>query len=162
MSGKISNEIQNAFVQRTTEALRIFPETAGRRVALCAYISDGLDKAGIPHSVALGSLSCNGLKTFQYRKAFPSNPKGPIIWEGHTWIELDGYIGEPSLLRTARAQSVGSNLRRHLEHLGIIDRGAILMDEQSRREFGLKYFRKETLKKTMIEPLIAGLISENP
>ncbi len=86
---------QEKFGQRTVEALAAFPKTVGRCANLCAYISEKLRWDDVDHLVALGSLSCNGVKVFQYRKPFPQKPKQEIIWDGHAWIEFpDGSIGD--------------------------------------------------------------------
>ncbi len=154
--------IAEGFGKRATEALAAFPNTVGRCVNLCAYISARLRDDGILNEVCLGSLSCNGTKTFQYRKAFPRNPKGPVEWDGHAWLEFsDGRIGEPSLMRTARAQSEHSNLRRHLEMLEILDRGAVLMSKEDATRNGFKYTRKSILGRELERPLIEGLLAVN-
>ena len=151
-----------AFQNRAREMLALFPRTEGQCVGLCACISAKLDEDRIPHSVALGSLSCNGIKAFQYVKAFPSKPSGPIVWDGHAWIEFShGYIGEPSLLRTARVLPDTSNIKQHLQSLGIIGKGAILLNEQAKQKMGLKYTRKAILRPSLIASLAAGLISIN-
>jgi hypothetical protein len=152
------SRVEAGFKKHATESLRLFSFIIGQCVPLCAHISAKLTNDDIPHSVALGSLSCNGIKTFQYVRAFPSNPQGPVQWDGHAWIEFpDGYIGEPSLLRTARTQQIYSNLRQHFERLGMIELGAFLMNKEARDEARLKYIRKKTLDQSMFPRLIAGL-----
>ncbi len=158
----IAEDIKNSFNIRVTEALSLFPNTIGQCVALCAYVSSGLEQDGVHHSVAVGSLSCNGIKTFQYKRAFSSTPNIMHNWEGHAWIEFsDGVIGDPSLIRTARHQGPTSNLRRHLESLDLLSRGALLMDANARKEDRLKYYRKSYLKPKMFTPLIDGLKAMN-
>ena len=155
-------KFKSCFQKHVHDTLHLFPNTIGQCVSLCACISSKLSIDEIPHVVALGSLSCNGIKTFQYVRAFPSNPTKPISWDGHAWLEFpNGFIGEPSLLRTARAQESISNLRRHFENLGMLDRGAFLMDKQARHDAGLKYTRKSILNEKMIPSLVKGLISLN-
>lgn len=162
MNGKQIDPIADGFGKRATEALAAFPNTIGRCVNLCAFISARLRDDGIMNDVCLGSLSCSGKKAFQYRKPFPRNPKGPIEWDGHAWLEFsDGRIGEPSLMRTARAQPMHSNLRRHLEMLQILERGAVLISKEDAIENGFKYTRKGVLWRDLERPLIEGLFAIN-
>ena len=136
----------------------MFPNTSGLCVYVCAYISFELENDGIPHSVALGSLSCNGVKVFQYNKGFPRKPTRPVDWDGHAWIEFPGgYIGEPSLLRTARTLPETSNVKNHLKRLDVLDRGALLFSTQQAKINGFKYSKKQELHKSMIPPLIEAL-----
>jgi hypothetical protein len=144
------------------EALAAFPNTVGRCVNLCTYISERLKEDGVEHRVALGSLSCRGIKTFQYRTAFPLRPNRKISWEGHAWIEFpDASIGEPSLLRTAQTLPIGSNLRSHLDEIGILQRGAIMMSRQQQLEWALKYTKKQQLSNSAFAALIGGLMHLN-
>lgn len=150
------------FGQRTSEMLGMFPNTAGLCVNLCACISFKLESDGVPHSVALGSLSCNGVKVFQYTKAFPRKPNRPADWDGHAWIEFpDEYIGEPSLLRTARTFPEASNVKNHLKRLGLHDRGALLFSAQKAKDYGFKYTKKQELHRPTIPSLIEGLVYVN-
>jgi hypothetical protein len=99
----IPEAINSALSEQTTEALKTFPITSGQCVALCAYIPVRLSKRSISNKVALGSLSCNGIKTFQYKKPIPAHPSQSMEWDGNAWIEFQNHIiDEPSLFRTAR------------------------------------------------------------
>ena len=150
------------FSQRTSEVLGIFPNTAGLCVNLCACISFALQNDGVAHSVALGSLSCKGVKVFQYTGAFPRKPNRPAAWDGHAWIEFaDGYIGEPSLLRTARTFPETSNVKNHLKRLGLLGRGALLFSAQQAKDHGFKYTKKQELHRPTIPSLIEGLVHVN-
>lgn len=150
------------FGKRTSEALKMFPVTAGLCVNLCAFISFELENDGVPHSVCLGSLSCNGVKVFQYTKAFPRQPSRPVDWDGHAWIEFPHrYIGEPSLLRSAQTFPDSSNIKNHLRRLNVLHRGALLLSLQNVEEIGLKYTKKQELHKSTIPSLIRGLVEIN-
>lgn len=150
------------FGQRTTEGLTIFPVTEGLCVNLCAWISLKLHEDGVRHCVCLGSLSCNGVRAFKYIKAFPRKPTRPIDWDGHAWIEFSqGYIGEPSLLRTARSLPSGSNIKKHLEFLNLLHRGAVLFSPQDVKDSGLKYTKKQVMHESTIPLLVQGLIRIN-
>lgn len=145
-----------------TSALSRFRFTTGQCVGLCAYISKNLKALGVENTVALGSLTCAGVKAFQYTKPIQQRPKTLVNWDGHAWIELsDGFVVEPSLLRTARAAPPSSNLRRHLENLDMLERGALLMYPEDRKVFELKYVRKAVLKENRYDEMIEGLIFLN-
>jgi len=150
------------FCKRATEALTHFPLTEGLCVNLCAIISSKLSEDNVPHSVCLGSLSCNGVKAFKYTKAFPRKPSGPVNWSGHAWIEFPkGYIGEPSLLRTARSLPAHSNIRNHLDKLDLLRSGILLFSPGDVKGSGLKYTKKKLLHKSAIPSLARGLIEMN-
>ncbi|TXN73418.1 hypothetical protein [Methylobacterium sp. WL6] len=152
-----------AFATCTTDALRNFRNTVGQCVGLCAAISWRLTKDGVPNKVALGSLSCGGIPSFEYSGPFVTDRSNSSAWDGHAWIEFPGgVIGEPSLLRTAKAAPRHSNLRQSLERQGLIDKGAFLLPEsEALADLGLKYTRMAYLAEGEFEPLIRGLIATN-
>ncbi len=146
------------FRDSATSALRRFPHTVGQCVGLCAYISRDLKGRGVSNEVALGSLTCAGIRVFKYNKPIPARPKRLVDWDGHAWIEFaDGVVGEPSLLRTARNKPNNSNIKRHLHELGFLNGWALLMSRDEQRNFGLKYVRKQILKEDRFDNLIGGL-----
>jgi hypothetical protein len=159
----LPEELKAAFSRRSMEALTSFPNTIGQCAALCAYISARLTEDSIANRVALGSLSCNGVKAFQYKKPIPAMPSASTVWDGHAWIEFpDGVIGEPSLFRTARAAPKQSNLRQNLETHGLIGRGAILIAASDALiDYGLKYRQITYLNEEAFLPLIDGLMTVN-
>lgn len=152
-----------AFAARTKDALLAFRNTVGQCVGLCAAISLRLTEDGVPNKVALGSLSCGGILAFRYGGPFVADGSSPVDWDGHAWIEFPGgIIGEPSLLRTAKAAPRQSNLRQSLERQGIIDKGAFLLPEsEALAALGLKYEREAYLAEADFEPVIRGLIATN-
>jgi hypothetical protein len=158
-----SESLNEAFSKRALEALTAFPDTIGQCVALCAYISARLTEDSIANRVALGSLSSNGVKAFQYRKPVTAISSASTVWDGHAWIELaGGMIGEPSLFRTARAAQRQSNLRQNLEAHGLIGKGAILISAaDALKDYGLKYRQKGYLQEAAFPRLIEGLIAMN-
>ncbi|MCJ2093116.1 hypothetical protein MKK67_11500 [Methylobacterium sp. J-072] len=155
--------VRKAFATCTTDALRMFRNTVGQCVGLCAAISWRLTEDGVPNKVALGSLSCGGVPAFEYSGPFVTDGSSPVDWDGHAWIEFPGgIIGEPSLLRTAKAAPRQSNLRQSLERQGVIDKGAfILPGRDTLAVFGLKYTRMAYLAEGDFDPLIHGLIATN-
>jgi hypothetical protein len=157
------DDIKAPFRKRAVEALTVFPDTIGQCAALCAYISARLTEDSIPNKVALGSLSCNGIKAFHYNKPIPAMPSASMVWDGHAWIEFSGgIIGEASLFRTARAAPPQSNLRQNLEAHGLLGRGAILIAaNDALADYGLKYRQKTYLAESAFPILIDGLIAIN-
>lgn len=152
-----------AFAACTRDALLTFRNTVGQCVGLCAAVSWRLAENGVPNKVALGSLTCGGILAFEYSGPFVTDGSNPSTWDGHAWIEFPGgVIGEPSLLRTAKAAPRQSNLRQSLERQGVIDKGAFLLPESDAlAAFGLKYTRMAYLAQGDFEPLIRGLIATN-
>lgn len=153
-----------AFAACTRDALLTFRNTTGQCVGLCAAISWALTQDGVSNKVALGSLYCGGVPAFVYSGPFSTALSDTIVWDGHAWIEFpSGIIGEPSLLRTAKAAPRENYLRQTLERLGIIDKGAFLLPESDAlAAFGLKYTRMAYLAEGDFDPLIHGLIATNP
>lgn len=153
-----SVEVGPVFLEVASEALQRFPNTVGQCISLCAYLSTQLSERNVPHSIVLGSLNCLGVKTFKYTRSFPRRPSGPIEWDGHAWLEFPGdLIGDPSLTRTARVQAQHSNLRLHLDRLGLLQRGGFLLGRRELADSGLKYIAKKELKKFDLNALVRGL-----
>ncbi|GJE14577.1 hypothetical protein [Methylobacterium longum] len=155
---------RKAFAACTKDALLTFRNTDKQCVGLCAAISWSLTEDGVPNKVALGSLSCEGVLAFKYSGPFVTDGSVPLDWDGHAWIEFPGgIIGEPSLLRTAKAAPRQSNLRQSLERQGLIDKGAFILPENDTlAAFGLKYTRMAYLAAGDFDPLIRGLVAMNP
>ncbi len=154
--------LQDNFRDAAVTTLSAFASTEGQCVGVSASISLILQDRNIPHKIALGSLSCNGVKAFQYRKAIPKSSNGIMDWDGHAWIEfVEGYIGEASLFRTAKAALCNSNMRQHLKSCGLLTKGAIFFDLESRRNFRLKYVRKSYLDLGMAPRFSDGLMQIN-
>jgi len=158
-------EIRESFVKHTTTAFNVFENTKGQCVALCAYIGSKIKDDNINCCIALGSLSCNGIETYEYSGEFPSNPNESkfIDWEGHAWIEFENrFIGEPSLIRTAKALPRESNVRTQLEKIDMLSTGAFLTCKNDALfNMGLLYEKKNTLNNEMIRPIAAGLFKLN-
>ena len=159
----MNNEVElfsTAFSKRTTEALETFSNTAGLCLNLCAFISEKLKEDSIAHCIALGTLSCRGVTAFEYLE-YPSF-ESSNIWDGHAWIEFpSNYIGEPSLLRSARSLPSHSNIKQYLMEQNIIERGAFLLSPEALSNTELNYSKEAVLSESKIAPLIEGLIAVN-
>ncbi|RPE63278.1 hypothetical protein EDD53_2877 [Pacificibacter maritimus] len=146
------------FMEISRDMLKTHPNTASQCVAVCALISSELDQDEIPHSIALGSLSCNGVKAFQYKKAFPKRPKSLVDWEGHAWIDFDcGLVGEATLMRTARRFPDTSNMKSCLKSANLLDKGPFVLPRTTLLQLGLKYTKRSQLHRSIYNPLIDGL-----
>lgn len=146
------------FLEISTEILKSYSYIDNQCVSVCALISSELEKDGIAHSIALGSLSCNGIKAFQYKKAFPKKPKTGVVWDGHAWIDFDGeVVGEATLMRSARRFPETSNIKTHLKRLNLLNKGAFVLPRAELRQLGLKYTKRKELPISMVTPLIEGL-----
>lgn len=146
------------FLEISTEVLKSYRYIDNQCVSVCSLISSELAKDGIAHCVALGSLSCDGIKAFQYKKPFPRRPKTGVVWDGHAWIEFHGeVIGEATLMRSARRFPETSNIKMYLRRHHLLDKGAFALPKTELRQGGLKYTKLNELPNSMIAPLIDGL-----
>ncbi|MEZ8149726.1 hypothetical protein AB6E95_14660 [Vibrio splendidus] len=118
------------------------------------------DHYSIPAVVVAGDLKISGKTIFKCKKNLPEPTKsGNIVsgkWDGHCWIEIDGWIGDLSIFRTAyqiEGQSVLKNFV--LSNFGS-GKGA-LISPKSNLPVELKYIPKYVLNKNQVDSLISGL-----
>ena len=81
-------------------------------------------------------------------------------WDGHCWVELDGYVGDISLFRTAYSAPPDSRLRSFVElHFGL-GRGMIFANRKDLVEQQMYYQPKYVLTDAQINGLCNGLVHE--
>lgn len=114
----------------------------------------------IPAIVVAGDLKINGTRVFKCKENLPDAKKtGKIIsgkWKGHCWIEIDGYIGDLSIFRTAYAITGPSVLKDYIASNFGFGRGAIISPSKELPE-GMQYDPKYVLKDNQINSLISGM-----
>ena len=119
------------------------------------------DNHSIPAIVVAGDLKIVGKKIFRCKKNLPKPTKaGKLVagnWDGHCWIEIDGYIGDLSLFRTAYAIEGASVLKEFVVSNFGLGRGALLSSEKDLPK-GMQYIPKFVLKDNQINGLIAGMM----
>lgn len=118
------------------------------------------DHYSIPAIVVAGDLKVSGLTILKCKKNLPEPTKsGNIVsgkWDGHCWIEIDGWIGDLSIFRTAYQIEGQSVLKSFVLSYFGSGKGA-LISPKSDLPVGLKYIPKYVLKENQIDSLIAGL-----
>ena len=118
------------------------------------------DHYSIPAIVVAGDLKISGKTIFKCKNNLPEPTKSRNIisgkWDGHCWIEIDGWIGDLSIFRTAYQIETQSVLKDFvLSNFGH-GKGA-LISPKNELPAGLKYIPKYVLKENQIDSLIAGL-----
>jgi hypothetical protein len=122
-----------------------------------AYLKDHFS---IPAIVVAGDLKISGRTIFKCKKNLPDPTKsGNIIsanWDGHCWIEIDGWIGDLSIFRTAYQIQGASHLKEFILSNFGSGKGA-LISPKSDLPTGMKYIPKYVLKESQIDSLVHGL-----
>lgn len=77
-------------------------------------------------------------------------------WSSHCWIEVDGWIGDLSVFRTAYQAEGPSVLKDFIISSFGQNLGALLCQQQDLPS-GMKYVPKYVLKDNQIDGLISGL-----
>ncbi len=134
-----------------------FGECALLSASWAAYLQDNFS---IPAVVVAGDLNINGVMVFKTNKNLPALKKtGKLIkgtWGGHCWIEIDGYIGDLSVFRTAYSIDGASVLKEFILSTFCPSRGAMLCPK-GELPSGMKYVPKYVLKNSQINGLVGGM-----
>jgi hypothetical protein len=122
-----------------------------------AYLQDHFS---VPAIVVAGDLKLGSKTIFKCKKNLPEPKQGGRIisskWDGHCWIEIDGWIGDLSLFRTAYRVEGPSHLKNFvMSHFGP-GKGACICSKNDLPE-ELKYVPKFVLKDNQINSLVVGL-----
>ncbi len=140
------------------EIMRNIPPSFGACAMLSAMWAGYLkDHHGIPAMVVAGDLKISGKTIFKCKKNLPEATKSRNIisksWSGHCWIEVDGWIGDLSIFRTAYQIEEPSVLREFVVASFGHNRGALL-SQQRDLPTGMKYVPKYILSDNQIDSLI--------
>ena len=143
------------------DIMRNVPPTFGACAMLSAMWAGYLkDHFSIPAIVVAGDLKISGKTIFKCKKNLPEPSKsGKVIsssWSGHCWIEVDGWIGDLSVFRTAYQIDGPSVLKEFIISSFGQNRGALLCQQQD-LPLGMKYVPKFVLKDNQIDSLISGM-----
>lgn len=143
------------------DIMRNVPPTFGACAMLSSMWAGYLkDHYSIPAMVVAGDLKISGKTIFKCKKNLPEPTKsGKVIsssWSGHCWIEVDGWIGDLSVFRTAYQIEGPSVLKDFIISSFGQNRGALLCQQQDLPP-GMKYVPKYVLKDNQIDGLISGL-----
>lgn len=158
-----SIDSQKAFAESAKEIMQNIPPTFGAcamlSAAWAAYLQDIYD---IPAIVVAGDLKIGNSRIFKCKTNLPGfEEKSKAVinkkWDGHCWIEADGYIGDLSIFRTAYSIDGRSILKSFILKEFGSGRGAMLSPYQQLEEIGMKYVPKYVLTERQINGLIRGL-----
>jgi hypothetical protein len=158
---KFTLESPQALGESAQELMSKIPPSFGA----CAMISSMWaaylnDHYSVPAVVVAGDLKISGKTIFKCKKNLPEPTKsGNIVsanWDGHCWIEIDGWIGDLSIFRTAYQIQGASHLKEFILSNFGSGRGA-LISGKSDLPPGMKYIPKYVLKDNQIDSLIGGL-----
>lgn len=143
------------------DIMRNVPPTFGACAMLSAMWAAYLkDHYAIPAIVVAGDLKISGKTIFKCKKNLPEPTKsGKVIsssWSGHCWVEVDGWIGDLSVFKTAYQIEGASVLKEFIISSFGQNRGALLCQQQDLPP-GMKYVPKFVLKDNQIDSLISGM-----
>jgi hypothetical protein len=141
--------------------MSIVPPSFGECALLSASWAGFLqEEHSIPAIVVAGDLKIKRTRVFRCKKNIPVGGRtGKLIkgkWDGHCWIEIDGYIGDLSIFRTAYSSSSSSILKEYILSTFGWGRGCMISPE-SELPMGIKYIPKYVLKDDQINCLAAGM-----
>lgn len=143
------------------ELMSNIPPTFGACAMISAMWAAYLkDHFSIPAIVVAGDLKVSGKTIFKCKNNLPDPTKsGNIVsanWDGHCWIEIDGWIGDLSIFRTAYQIQGASYLKEFIISNFGTGRGA-LIGLKSDLPTEMKYIPKYVLKESQIDSLVRGL-----
>ena len=114
----------------------------------------------IPAIAVAGDLKISRRTIFKCKKNIPEPTRpGAFVqgsWDGHCWVEINGFIGDLSLFRTAYAIDRPSILKEFVfSKFGIGKKALICPIKDLPSE--MQYIPKHVLNNCQIDSLIAGL-----
>lgn len=102
----------------------------------------------LPAIAVAGDLNISGVPVFKHERKLPSpTRRGRVIrkdWSGHCWVELNGYVGDLSVFRTAYSLSGASRLKDYIIKWFGPGRGAFVC-EVYKLPPGMQYVPREVL-----------------
>lgn len=151
--------------QPLIESARELMETIPPSFGACAMMSASWvgvlqDHFSNPAIAVAGDLKIGGARVFKCKKNLPDFKKpGKLIldkWDGHCWIEIDGFIGDMSVFRTAYAIARPSILKEFIVNTFGYGRGSMVCPYEDLPS-GMQYVPKYVLKNSQINGLISGM-----
>jgi hypothetical protein len=149
-------------VETARELMQITSPTAGFCTFLSASWAGFLqERYSIPAIVvAAGDLKIKGSTIFRCKKNLPEASKsGKTIagkWDGHCWIQVDNFIGDLSIFRTAYSLTQPNILTDYIISNFGMGRGAMLGRNNELPE-GMQYIPKFVLNDNQVNGLINGM-----
>ena len=151
----------DALPQTAREIMATIPPVPGACAILSAvWVSILNERFGIPAIAVAGEIKVGNARMFHCKKNIPINPmleedQFQIDWKGHCWVEVDDYIGDLSLFRTAYALDKNTYLRSFIETNFGSNRGALIFPSEQ-KPTGLSYKPKYVLDRPRLNMLTAS------
>lgn len=143
------------------DMLKIIPPSLGACALISSVWADTLrSQHNIPAIVVVGDLKISGTTVFKCKKNLPTGGNtGKFTsgkWSGHCWIEIDGYIGDLTIFRTAYSIE-GLSLLKDFVLSNFGPGRAGFLSKTSETPKGMKYIPKFVLKDQQVFGLTNGL-----
>ena len=144
------------------ELLQSVPPASGA----CAMLSAGWaaylrHRFSIPAVAVAGDLKIRDHFVFECTENIPvGTGQGMVIsksWGGHCWMEIDGYICDLSIFRTAYTLTGKSRLKSFVEKTFGKGRGALVCQKQELDRIAMNYRPKHVLSDAQMDGLLAAL-----
>lgn len=132
---------------------------------MCLYMSAILAneinaKTSLKAKVAVGSLEVHGHKLFSYspinqvlENSFNVNKSSKSSWDGHAWVEVEGYIIDPSIIFSISIKSIGyilgETLKAESQNDGFIFNTCVSLSKK-----GISYEKRDYLSPCSISNLL--------
>lgn len=157
---RLSNK--QVVVDTAREVLACVPEWFGACAPMSAMWAALLrHHHDIPAVVVAGDLIIEGTTVFRCGANIPDpanmTQSVSAAWDGHCWIEIDGYIGDVSITRTARKIDGPSILKAFIQRNFGLQRGGMLYKHSNLLAMGMNYIPKYALTDSQMKGLIAGM-----
>lgn len=151
----------NIVVKAMHDCLASVPPSFGACTMLSSYLACYLkDEFGIPAIVVAGDLEINGTTIFYCKENLPAfDEPGTIksaIWDGHCWVEIDNYLIDISIFRSAYLIDRPSTLKGYITNTFGTGKGAIL-SLVNELPLGMNYIPKYVLNDIQVNGFVASL-----
>jgi hypothetical protein len=142
------------------EILKMLPPLFGKCAQMSAMWAAILrDRHGIPAVVVAGDLVIDGQTIFLCSEnvVHPNDERRQLDWTGHCWIEVDGWLGDISIFRTARAIEQKSVLKDFIQMRFGAKAGLMMVEPAKLDAMGMGYIAKHVLTDGQISGLVTGM-----
>jgi hypothetical protein len=142
------------------EVLKNLPPLFGKCAQMSALWAKILrDRDGIPAVVVAGDFLINGHAAFLCSEnvAHPNDERRQLDWTGHCWIEVDGWLGDVSIFRTAGAIEQPSVLKSFIHGRFGTSAGLMVVERAKLDAMGMRYIAKHVLTDEQISGLVTGM-----
>jgi hypothetical protein len=164
-SFRLSESDLEPIKKEASEILRTTVPLPGRCTTLsAAWAGYVRQRNQIPMAAVTGSLFLNDQCVFRYDsdQSIPrfEREHGLSPWPGHCWVEVDGWLGDISLLRTAHTDPSSPILRPFVEKHFEKATGAVFKQRIELEAVGMYYVPMHVITKQQERDLVKGFLHE--